>query len=361
MANTAKEVIIPNEAGIFRVVFLYVGQGDATLLVVPDGDNYIYVLIDMNVDKSAGGINVQAMLDDLLDDKLDAFINTHPHKDHLHGIEELHNSIGVKEIWHSGHKPSKDHDDSYQELKNVIKDIGTGNEFILFGSNTENKVRQSDKETEIIKKIGDADYTVLSPAEFVADDIEDEDPQTRDRRIHEHCSVIVFSYGDDEKQILITGDSDKKSWEEHITDYHEDKLPSAVLSASHHGSRTFFKNTEDDEDVYETHIEKIDPSYLIVSAPKQTESRHDHPHDDAIKIYKKHLDDEDIIHLGENRESVIVDISESGTLEVKTDKRLVEEYGFDNNGKKSSGNSGSIKSAGFIGSATSQLDKKPMG
>lgn len=361
MANIAKEIIVPEESGIFRMVSLYVGQGSATLLVIPDGGQYRYVLIDMNTDKAAGGIDLQKMLEDLLDDKLDTFINTHPHKDHLHGIEELHNSVGVKEIWHSGHKPSKDHDDFYQELKNVIKDIGTGNEFILFGSNTENKVRTSDKETEVIKKIGDADYTVLSPAEFVADDIEDEDPEKRYSRIHEQCSVMVFSYGDDTKQILITGDSDKKSWKEHITDYHEDKLPSAVLSASHHGSRTFFKDSEDDEDVYETHIEKIDPSYLIVSAPKQSESSHGHPHDDAMKIYKKHLDEDDIIHLGKNRESVIVDISGSGALELRTDKRLVEEYGFDDNGKKSSGSGGSVKSAGFIGSATSQLDRKPMG
>jgi hypothetical protein len=49
MSNKAKEIIVPNEKGVFRVVFLYVGQGDSTLLVVPNGDEYKYVLIDSNL------------------------------------------------------------------------------------------------------------------------------------------------------------------------------------------------------------------------------------------------------------------------------------------------------------------------
>ena len=36
MPNAAKEVIIPKEPNIFRT-FLYVGQGDSTLLAAPDG------------------------------------------------------------------------------------------------------------------------------------------------------------------------------------------------------------------------------------------------------------------------------------------------------------------------------------
>lgn len=50
MSNKAKEIIIPNRSGVFRIVFLYVGQGDATLLVVPDGPAYQYVLVDSNHD-----------------------------------------------------------------------------------------------------------------------------------------------------------------------------------------------------------------------------------------------------------------------------------------------------------------------
>ena len=113
MGNKAKDIIIPKEKGVFRTVFLYVGQGDATLLVIPEGEKFKYVLIDTNNDKKNEGIDIQRLLKDLLgDNSLDVFINTHPHDDHLVGIKAIHEKVGVTEIWHSGHKPGKDHDDA---------------------------------------------------------------------------------------------------------------------------------------------------------------------------------------------------------------------------------------------------------
>ncbi len=52
----------------------------------------------------------------------------------------------------------------------------------------------------------------------------------------------------DDTRILFTGDADRTAWEDHITDHHKDRLPSKILNASHHGSRTFFKHDKDDED-----------------------------------------------------------------------------------------------------------------
>jgi len=145
---------------------------------------------------------------------------------------------------------------------------------------------------------------------------------------------------------------------EHITDYHKDKLPADVLSAVHHGSRTFFKENEDDN-VYKEHIEEISPSHLVVSAPKQSESPHGHPHDDAMDLYKKHLDEENIYHLGKNRECVVVDIDSDGNIEVKLDQDLVREYAHqpDDDG---SNKSGAIKSV-YVSSQTTRIDEKPMG
>lgn len=292
MTNYAKEIIIPNKSGIFRIVFLYVGQGDSTLLVIPDGEEYKYVLIDTNNDKKNGGIDNTALLKDLLDESLDIFVNTHPHKDHLTGVKTIHDDIGIKEIWHSGHKPGKEHDDAYQEMEEVVKAIGNQNEFILFGTNDSNKIRKADKEMEVMKKIGEIDFVILAPAEFVSEDIENEKPKDRYKRIHEQCSVIKFSYGEG-GNLLITGDSDKRAWKDYIYNYHNDKLPSQILSASHHGSRTFFKDDDEDEDPFEKHIEKISPLYGIISAPKQSESPHGHPHDDALKLYQSIFFDDD--------------------------------------------------------------------
>lgn len=359
MANKAQEIIIPEE-GVLRFVFLYVGQGDATIMVVPDGSNFKYVLIDNNIDKSAGGIDTLKLLKDLFHGggKLDVFMNTHPHSDHTEGIEAIHKEVGVKEVWHSGHRPGKNHDDAYKEMVRVMRNIGDENVFRFFGTKSLNTVREADGEGKIIKHLGDISYQVLSPAQYLCEEIEEEDGEKRYRRIHEHCAVVRFSYGYSKKYVMITGDADRVAWEDHIFDYHKDSMKVDVLSAVHHGSRTFFKFPNNDDDIYEAHLEKMNPTYLIISAPKQSESSHDHPHDDAMKLYKDHIEEDNIFHTGENRESVIVDIFPNGDLVINLDRELVEIYGFDSDG----GNNGVKNFAkAFIGARTTSIDSKPMG
>jgi competence protein ComEC len=355
MPTKAKEIIIP-PTGVFRLIFLYVGQGDATILVVPDGAEFKYVLLDNNIDRSAGGINTGKLLKDLLDDELDVFINTHPHRDHTEGIEAIHNAVGVKEVWHSGHVPGKENDGAYQEMRRVILDIGKEHEYKLYGTDTLNKIRQSDGETEEIKLLGDINYQVLSPAEYLCEEIAEGGDAERDQRIHEHCAVLRFSYGTTPTYVLFTGDSDRVAWEEHIMPHHREAVQADVLSASHHGSRTFFKYA--DEEPYEEHLESIQPSVIIVSAPKKDESRHKHPHDDAMELYRKRVDEDNLLHSGKNRESVIVDIASDGSYDVRLDQELVKAYGY---GNEDDGDKGSRTSSTAVISSGTRLDSKPMG
>lgn len=347
--NYAQDIIIPKVNSVFRTIFLYVGQGESTLLVIPVGQGWKYMLVDTNNDMANGGIDVVKLLNDLLDNGLDVFANTHPHNDHLKGIKTIHDSVTIKEVWHSGHIPGKAHYDTYKELKDVMSDIGSKNVFCMKGSNEENKL--DDKSYSL----GDIGFNVLAPAEYVADEIADEKPEDRYNRIHEQCSVIKFFYGTERKCILITGDADKAAWQKHITGYHKKRLSSDVLSAAHHGSRTFFKDDEDDKEPFEEHIKAIDPSHLIISAPKQSESPHGHPHNDALELYREYVSEDNLYHLGKNRESVIVDIYDDGDIEIRFDGDLVEHYGFKSDDSTS-------KSFGLgVGIATEQLDKKTMG
>ena len=342
MTNKAKEILIPNEQGVFRVCFLYVGQGDATILSIPTDNGYEFMLIDANKDKSAGGIDLAALLKDLTDGTLHYFVNTHPHKDHLDGLKEIAENTEILEVWHSGHTPGGEHCGFYDDLKAVMDELGEDKVVQLLGTRSE-------------QTVGKVKYNVLSPAEYVNDEINDEDPDKRNRRIHEHCAVIRFMYGEEEKQILITGDADLAAWRDHITDYHAERLPSTVLSAVHHGSNTFFKDADDDE-AYLDHLNAINAAYLIVSAPKQDESKYRHPHDDAMELYRDFFDEEAILHLGANRECVVVDIFENGDIEVRTDRELVEAYGFkdeEGNGNKSEAYKGIY--------VHTKLDDKPMG
>ena len=52
MGNVAQDVIWPSseEDVLVRAVYLYVGQGDATIFMVKDGDTYRVVLVDINRD-----------------------------------------------------------------------------------------------------------------------------------------------------------------------------------------------------------------------------------------------------------------------------------------------------------------------
>lgn len=352
MRNKAKEIIIP-EKNVLRIIFLYVGQGDSTLLVVPSGEEHKFALVDSNQDDSLGGINIVELLKDLFKDedrKLDVYINTHPHKDHLGGIKDIYNEVGIKQLWHSGHKPGGEHKEVYKGLKYVIDNIGEENVFCLKGSREENKL--DDKEV----KLGDINYNVLAPAEYVSDDIEDEKPEDRYKRIHEQCAIVRFKYGKKEKQILITGDADYEAWTKHITDYHKDRLPSFVLGAVHHGSNSFFwKGEIDEEDPYKKHLDTINPKHIIVSAPKSKESKHNHPHKEAMELYKEKVGSDNLHHLGKNRECIVVDIKDDGDIEIYPDDSLVEVYGID----KSDENGNEDKK--IYPGVVSKIDRKPMG
>jgi beta-lactamase superfamily II metal-dependent hydrolase len=222
MSNVAQDVLWPTDSEVLiRVGMLYVGQGDSSVVLVKDGDGYKTALIDINRDNEGNnGINVPKLMKDLLadqDGRLDLFVNTHPHKDHLDDITELNKQVDIHEIWESGHVPGADDKASYDELQAVIKKV--------------KKKHGDDAVTEILGSktaipFGDAEIYILSPAEHVKDDISDEDDAGHRRRIHEHCAVLRF--GKDSTWVLFTGDADRTAWEEHITDYHKKRLPSQI-------------------------------------------------------------------------------------------------------------------------------------
>ena len=366
MSTPAQDILIPPQADIFRAVFLYVGQGESTLLFIPNNGTHIKMLIDTNQGKNTGGIDLIEMLKDLFDgeeERLDYFVNTHPHGDHAGDLDAIQDEIEITNVWHSGHDPGPDHNGAYKALERLRKKVvdNGGEDRTLCGSREK-------------QALGGAFYYILSPAQHVQDDISDETPEIRYRRIHEHCAVLKIGYGSpEEKYVLITGDSDKCAWQEHITEYHgmgdENRLKSDVLSASHHGSRTFFKTNEEDTEPYTCHMDLIDPQYLVISSPVQAESCHGHPHDDALELYKKYVAEENILHTGEGKTSFILDIYADGQLFIDDDNGdLAATYGFskegneDNEDKGGSNDGGSDKrSAGSGPYVITRIDKRPMG
>lgn len=321
-SNIARDTLIPTDKRVVaRVIFLYVGQGSSILVLFRKDGDYQSLLIDTNLDTAANGIDVPKLVKDLLgESSLHAFVNTHPHDDHLCGIKELDEAVTISQVWHSNHKPSKKHGARYDDLLAIIKRLDPSNVRELKGSNSS-------------EKLGDADMHFFAPAEYVNDDVNEAKADERYARIHENCTVMKVGYSG--QGVLITGDADLVGFRDHITDYHKDHLGAYVLDASHHGSRSFFMEAEGDEP-YLDHIEAINPQYVIISAPKQSESRHDHPHDEAVELYEQYAE---VLHMGPKRESFFCDILDNGTAidPVSDDGKLAKAYGLGDGGNDGGG------------------------
>jgi competence protein ComEC len=319
--TTAAKVLWPSDKGVLiRVAFLYVGQGSSILVLVRDKTTYRALIVDSNLDKTNGGIDVPKLLKDLLpDEKLYAFVNTHPHDDHLNGVKEIADTLTVENVWHSGHIPSKKHGTHHPDLQKLIKKVEKAN-----GSEAIVEIEGS----RTARALFDAEVHFLAPAEHVNDDVNEEDADARYQRIHENCGVLKFGKGDN--WILITGDADLVAFRDHITKYHKDRLASYVLDASHHGSRSFFMASEGD-DPYLDALNAIDPEYVVISAPTSEESRFEHPHDAALKLYVAHVGEDHVLHTGKERASFFFDIYNDGTRSKAQDDggKLAEAYGLD--------------------------------
>ncbi len=294
------------------------GQSTSTVVIVADGDTYKVLLVDINLDTERGGIDVPTLIGDLLDgEDLFALVNSHPHNDHLRGVAELSEKVNILEVWHSGHKPSKKYGEAYEKLQEVIKKVtdANGKEIIL---------ERTDAPTEL----GDAQYHVLSPSEWLTNDVNDEQADERYARIHEQCAVLKF--GKDMVWAMLPGDADRNAFEKHITERYGKEMPSQALDASHHGSRSYFRDNEDDEPYMEA-LNKTDPEYVVISAPTQEESPHDHPHDDAVGFYNDKVGEDNVLHTGENRCSFIFDVYRDGSYSkvADDDGELAAEYGLE--------------------------------
>lgn len=348
MSTVGREIIWPRDRDILaRVVFLYVDQGASAIVLVADGYTYKTLLIDINVDRKNRGIDVPRLMGDLLKDegnRLGVFVNTHPHNDHLSGVVELSDVVNIGEVWHSGHKPGKEHGDAYENLQKVIRKVkkAGGAEKKLEGSRSP-------------KSTGEAEFYVLAPAEYVVDDIEEEPAEERYRRIHEQCAVLKFGIGS--KWIMIAGDADRDGWEKHITHYHSDRLQAVILGAAHHGSRTFFRYNEND-DPYLDALQQIAPAYVVISAPRSDESQWGHPHHDALKFYADQVGGKDnVLHTGERRHSFICDIFRDGEYTIQPDNgELVGAYSI---GDEDDG--GERKAVAAPAIVRTRVDHRPMG
>ncbi|NNF59435.1 MAG: DNA internalization-related competence protein ComEC/Rec2 [Rhodothermaceae bacterium] len=190
------------------VVFLDVGQGDATLLAFPSGQ---HVLVDAGVRtpySDQGTRTVVPHLERFGIDRLDALVLTHPDADHIGGAFAVLEAVTVGRLVHAG--PQED-GAMWQALLHFADSLGVPQQTVHAG-----------------------DTLALDPAvrlRVLGPD--GPPPPWLDR--NEGSVVLRAEYG--ATSVLLTGDAEVGA-ESALVARYGDALASTVVKVGHHGSRT---------------------------------------------------------------------------------------------------------------------------
>lgn len=186
------------ELGDMTATFIDVGQGDSTLVTLPDGK---VMLIDAG--EASASQNVLDALEAADVDDIDYLVATHPHADHIGGMEAVLDTYDVDEVWMPD---APDTTETYEGFLDAVDAEGCSVEEAVAGK-------------EIVGE--DAGYTVdvLAPS----DDVDSED-------MNDYSAIVKVTYGD--TALLFTGDASAQE----IVDANPGHVD--VLKAAHHGSET---------------------------------------------------------------------------------------------------------------------------
>lgn len=186
------------ELGDMTATFIDVGQGDSTLVELPDGK---VMLIDAG--EASASQSVLNALDEADVDDIDYLVATHPHADHIGGMEAVLDAYEVGEVWMPD---APDTTETYEGFLDAVDAEGCPVEQAVAGESIVDD---------------EAGYTVdvLAPA----DDVDSED-------MNDYSAIVKVTYGD--TALLFTGDASAQE----IVDANPGHVD--VLKAAHHGSET---------------------------------------------------------------------------------------------------------------------------
>jgi competence protein ComEC len=341
----------------FEVIFADVGQGDCTLLKLPNGE---FMLVD--VYRCPGhGIDIFKLLDDVLPDNGDGrkrlahLVVTHAHDDHITGLGELYDRYAVEWLWLPQHEERADQAERFEEYQRVEKEHPDDKTYRPLGSRT--PLTEQDLDFDLGE---DVVVRCFSPPGYI--DIDEDLSEEEARKVvHEHCLVLRVAYNG--QTVILTGDSNVACWKR-VVGYYKgreadetgtDVLKADVLHASHHGSRTFIKDGDKDSEACLEALEIIDPEYVVVSVGEK--NRHDHPHEDMMKAYREQAGEGDVL---ETRSvgTIVYEVEEDGNGQLLPDSgRYKEDYGWDDDDEGEDDDDGDNRSGG--GPSTARRRRSP--
>ncbi len=247
-----------------KVTMLNVGQGDA-LLIQTKSQN---ILIDTSDQDERSKLVKE--LDKAGVTTFDKIILTHPHADHIGGVEKLlkESKYTVKEIYDNGVAATGK---LYLNYMKLIKDSG-------------GKIKHGTLVTGDVLDFGDGvKFEVLAPDKSVVDAVNSGRQQT-DPNNESIVGRLVYK----DFTMMFTGDAEI-SEEVAILSSSRDNLQnlkSRVLKSGHHGSRTSLDPSNASSVDF---LRLMNPEYVVISAGEPTEKRggntYGHPHLEPLEAY----------------------------------------------------------------------------
>ena len=230
--------------GQLEVYYLDVGQADSILVRLPDGRN---MLIDAG--NNADGNKVVAYLQSLGVNKLDWVVGTHPHEDHIGGLDTVIQKMKVSRVL----LPEIPDDQvpttrTYNDVLDAMADKGLKADAAQAG-----RVLVRDR-------TNDLKIQVLSPQEGAMFS-----------GLNDYSIVLRLTYGS--CSFLFTGDAETTAEQAMIASGAE--LHADVLKLGHHGSST---------STSQAFLDRVQPKYAIISCGKDND--YGHPHKETLSRIK---------------------------------------------------------------------------
>ena len=227
-------------AGILEVDILDVGQGDSIFIRSPEGKT---VLIDAGTGRKG---DVVAMLKERNVEMLNLVVATHPHADHIGGLDEVLEAIPVKAYLDSGMTHTTR---SYAKVMDLVE-----KKEITYISGKSGRTLRLGAEVEL---------TLLHP----------QDVLQRNTRSDLNSNSVVIRMTHRDNCFLFTGDAEEPTEELLVQKGIE---PCKVLKVAHHGSN--HSSTMH-------FLKAVQPEIALISLGKG--NRYGHPGDESMARLKK--------------------------------------------------------------------------
>lgn len=236
------------ESSALQVVFMDIGQGDATLITFPNGQKMVVDCARDAIVLAALGRNMS-----WFDRQIDYLVVTHPDADHYGGCIDVLKQYDVKHIYVNGFdkKESKFLEEFYravadEQIQGALVEIVSTTDRLMVASTT---------------------VQFLYPDHSIAND--PHVPGVREVESNNTSIIIKVAYAG--HSILLTGDMEQPL-EDYLVKKNPLDLASDILKIGHHGSQSSSGNN---------FLEVVKPKFCTVSVGKN--NRYGHPSPRVLK------------------------------------------------------------------------------